>query len=301
MSIGPESDGAMEVGPEADMIFSDELLATADAMAWRQGLTLERLEHVAAVLAGGEYAARDEETKRKQAVGRTALMLVRVEKPDTTFTTEELVDSLHDSSECERAAAELSDDEFRVTGKQFREANIKMTDDMLNQMGVGEKERTEDFAKSYGHAKALAEERGVTVADVYRDDELYYEADRLAYPAEEAAKRAIKAFNAFNAEVFKNSMVQMFDQMMPAELRADISEDELNELIMEFQLDDSFNQMLDAQLEPLKEAMRQVVTYEFIKAYGSDTFFALPQEQLDIIRPQQPWVREVFGEILEER
>jgi hypothetical protein len=283
MSAGHEGSGG---------ILPEETLAIATAMADRYAKVLVVTEKIAAAVQGVPYEEESPEEQRATHLGRSALLLLRVENPSRVVTIEQLMDA--NESNYKKVADELSEREgltFEAEG--VKEFNHAITRELQAGSGIDNDRMTEDFIKQFEASKAVAEEQGVDVASVYADDDLYYEAARRANTPEETAGDMLAIINAANGEMMSKIAVQMLNSMLPKEALEEISQEEIDEMSLEMQLDPAFQQATAVQAGLMQEVLRQAFLYQLIRTYGYNAVNELSPAHKEGVLPKQPLAEEV--------
>jgi|GEM_PF-3370313 len=282
--------------PSFEPILLEDTLALAVAIADRTARGAEIQRSIISQLPGVPQIEKSPEELRAEQLGRTTLLLLQVENPSRLLTMADMVEATSGGdSGYERRAEELNE---RLVGASVSPDDVKSMSDWLRRelqttSGITDERITEDFAKQLRASREVAAERGVDVTAVYADDEMYYEASRRTDPPEKAAADMKAMVESYSADVMNKMLIQMFDSILPAEVREMLGEEELTEMIMDSQIDPEVQAMVDAQVAVLQEGLRQPIFYIFVRTYGFDALNRLTPEVRDALLPKMPVAREI--------
>lgn len=292
----------MSQGHESSMLSPESLMETAEAMAIREGEFSEILGRLTASLSGTEYQPTPEHVRSERIIGKTALNLLRVENPDTIVSIKDFLEATERREDTQAIVDQINaisdDEEFRVGPEHVKNMKVAVVSEISDAMGFDEARLAKEFLRSHEAARQVAQENGVSLAEVFRDDSLYYESRRRTETAEEFAADAKKAFDHLSAHTLQSAMVRMIEQIVPKNILEELGPEEITEMTTEMQLDPEFTKALEASLETPKEAMRQALMYRFLKVYGYDELSKLEPDTLDAFMPRLPWVKEVFEDMM---
>lgn len=287
---------------ETSELSLENLMETAEAMAIRDGEFSEVLERLTASLSGTEYQPTPEHVRSERTLGKTALNLLRIENPDTVVSIKDFLAATERREDTQAIVDQINavtdDEEFRVDAEHVRNMKVAMVSGINDAMGFDEARLTKEFLKSHEAARQVAQENGVSLAEVFRDDSLYYESRRRTETAEEFAADAKKAFDQLSAHTLQSAMVRVIEQILPKNILEEMDSEEITEMMTDMQLDPEFTKALEASLETPKEAMRQALMYRFLKIYGYGELSKLEPDTLDAFMPRLPWVKEVFEDMM---
>lgn len=289
----------MSADYEKGELLPDGLLETAGAIAARNGQFAELVERINASLNGTEYVPTSDAIRKAQLIGQTTMNLLRVASPNAPVSIEEMVGAVADDATVQAMIDQINADNentsWHIGVDNIREAQVGIISELFNSAGSDNDKRASDFERFYKAACTVAKKYGVSVTEVYADDDLYYESWRMDDTPEGYAKEVTKLIEATCSNTWKAGIVRTIEQVLPKELLEDLSPEELDELVAELQLDKDLAAKLEEDLEPVREAMRQTFTYLFLQIYGYDNLAQLDPEVRDGFAPRRAWVKEVFG------
>lgn len=265
----------------------EETLAIADAMAMRQGKITAISEKIMASLQGMPYQPKTQEQIRRTHIGKQISLMARIEQPDVKVKLEELIDADNKDSGYAELAEILSNDVIEVNAEHIRNFAQSVVQEIKTSMGDIDEKMTRDFANGLKIAREIAAERNVTVAEVYLNDELYYETLRRCTPFEEAVETYCKLLETFSDDMFNRLIVTQMQNVLPKEMLEMISPEELSEMMFEMQLDPDMQAMLSQQVETAREGMRQVSEFTLTATYGDDALDRVTAEQRELLAPRQ--------------
>lgn len=265
---------------------------------------MELVNYIFASVEGNEYTPQPEATRRQRILAQTALNIMRVENPHRAVQLSDMVAAKADDSQVEQALDELNqyidDPEHHIDKEKFRSLQLGLNSEILGKAGFDDEHIATDFANLLENVTIVAHEKNVTVAEVYRSDELYYEACGRAMSPEKYATEGVAAIDAMTSETLRAALVRNIELMLPKQILETISSEQLDELIMAMQFDSELTAHFEEVMAPRQEAMRQALTYMFLKTYGYEKLLTLAPDILTKLAPQQPWVTDVFAEFLDE-
>lgn len=228
-------------------------------------------------------------------MGKTVLQMIML-------ADESIPQSVRDSGVSRESGGRRIVRELRENGLDVDDESAEqfqaLVDAGPNDSGTLDDFLDEIFAGQLKAARGLAEREGVSVADVYADDKLFYQANRnnLSSPEEDAAKRIeiMKAVSVQQANILKLAFLDLISSTP----QDDISQEYMNDLAFSFQLDTEVQNQLSENAEITKEVIRQTSIYWLALTWGQDVIEKLPAEQQEALRPTRtlaPTVAEVVG------
>jgi hypothetical protein len=268
--------------PEAS--FSEDIFDIAEAMAERDMKDDDVTERIKAKIQGVEYHP-DHTERQHRSMARMAFNLLRIENPDSAAKASERMVSFGDSDLKEMA---------NQWGMSFDRAKQIITwfMDRLTSLGVDDSEHiAEGFRKEYSTAHTLAEERHVTVADIFRQDDHYYELQRRTWTPEETATGVAETIDGYTVGFSRLAILLTMEEILSDE---EIDMDALLREMVTHELPEEHMKAIHESLEPFFESRRQLFIYDFVKTYGQDAFFALDQKLREKVLPTTDWADELF-------
>lgn len=289
---------------ETGNVIRDDLLEIAEAIATRSTQFGDIVGRIAASINDVEYVPDSQATRNAKLIGQTTLNILRVESPSIKVGIEDTVEALSSGINFQSFIDQINNGEenedFHTSLDAFRSVHAEVTTELLQNAGLDSEKMSFEFERSYKAACAVAGEHGVRVAEVYGDDDLYYESCRRAETPEEYVANVAAVIKATSGETIQAGIVRVIDQVLPKSLLAEMSKEELDEMVTEMQLDPGLIEQMEAVVEPTRESIRQAFTYMFIKVYGYDRLTQLKLTSQDDFLPRKPWVKEVFADFTEE-
>jgi hypothetical protein len=280
-----------------ESVLPPDALELAEAIATRNVWEAEISSKITAGLQGEVYVPASQEILRDMYIGRTAFNLARISAPEMVVSTADAIDTIS-SKQYEKIAKEASrhidDEEFIVTPKSVRGVAHTFTTELQSSSGLTDEGIAKLFARTLKSAREVARERGVTVASVYIDDDLYFEAERREFALEEAAELFATFVEAFSGKVFAKAFSSELGSLVPQSELDELTPDELEELKQEFVTDPEVIRQYTELAELQKETFRQTFTFVLAKIYGLDSLQSLSSKLRLAIMPRRPLVKEVF-------
>jgi hypothetical protein len=291
---------------EPEFTFPDDLMETATAIAERETKNMDVYLRSSAAMEGETYSPQHDVARKQRMIGQMAMYVLRIENPDAPVSINEVVDALAIDDQIAEVMHGVNLEIIKEHGPHDQD-ELLTTDNLKNMLTGLSAEHTQvlksggysnalDFRRVYEMARQFAEDRGTSVANVYADDGLYNELRRTAQTPDQFASDCVLSLESFSADTLKAAVVRQLRQVLPPAWLEDMSEDEINEMVMEMQLDKDLHNGIEQDIEPAREALRQAHTYNFIKIYGYDRLSGLDGEVLQKLLPKQPWIKELFEE-----
>jgi hypothetical protein len=168
--------------------------------------------------------------------------------------------------------------------RQVEEASVRI---MEQTSKANSEYYTDQYAKRIKAAKAIAKERGIDVATVFLDDELYYEALRSFSDLDLDVEVAESAISTASTDLITQVLLQTYQNQIPEDLRDQVTQEDLDEIALRIQFDSGLREHLRPFGELMQESTRQGVLYEFIRTFGySEVEKVLTNHE--ILRPTRP-------------
>lgn len=268
--------------PEAP--FSDDVFVVADAMTERDMKNDDVLDRIKAKVKGIEYTF-DPSERSQRFTARTAFNLLRIENPDGAAKADERISSFGDT-----ALKELAE-ERGLTFERTKQI-IDWFVNRLTSLGVDDPEQIADgFRRESAVAKALAAERNITVADVYLEDEHYYELLRRTWTAEESANDLAETIDSYTTGFSHLAILLTMEEILS---KNEVDREDLLREVITHELPEEHMQAIHLGLEPFFESRRQFFMYDFVKTYGQDAFFTLDEKIRHKVLPRTEWADDLF-------
>ena len=241
-----------------------EALALANAIALRDGLSGAVGEQTLAWMAGEPYEPRTPDELREGQIGRTVLYLANVDGSEATVNLSQLIEATYGVSVPSDSEA---DDE----------------------------KHAQDFAKTLAMARVVAAERGVTVAAVYENDELYYETlRRVSTPAEMAEDISTKIDN-LSGELWAAELARRLESTKSKAELDGMSPEEVEAQLAAVYVNSQVHGEISRFVDLFNEAVRQAGLYHFLKTYGLEGLTQLTNSRhRDALSPRQPLTPGLF-------
>ncbi len=255
----------------------EELLHIASAVAERQLQDMEAAQSIASEITGQPAPEVPLELRHKLVTATAAMNITRLETPEACISFETGLDAVMEGSYGLLADMDSADGEA-IPESQIRQFMINFGNTMLNEMGVKEETTSGIFAKTFMAAKVIAEQKGVGVAQVYQDEELYSETFRQAYTLVEFATQQLAMMDGISEKTMGSLFVHMLSIIIPEEEQAEMDEEEMAEMIAELQLDTEVQTALTEATELGLKVARHVAVSQIIRFWGSDSLRDLPKE-----------------------
>lgn len=279
----------------------EEALATAVAMADRSASLQIIAERINAEINGVEPPVADLESRRAAHLGRSTLLLLQLEDPTRRLTLIEFFDA-EGSTRCDENTKQLAEEAgINVDGSLFKDSQKILATAFQTQTGISDANITLEFAKGLAAAQEVATEVGTDVATVYADDELYYAAQRKVDSPASYVDITEKMLNGFSESVMENALLQILDIMLPADQENELTAEDLAEIALEMQFDETFQSAMKAQIETMREGARQMLLYGFIRTFGYNAINKLNERQQELILPKMKLAKTVADLLLESK
>lgn len=278
-------------------ILPEESLAIASALADRMVRDQLIGESISAQVLGEPIVEKSQEELRTAHLGRATLILLQVEDPSRTLSLTELLEAGSGATSYERQAAKLNEGHtvpgLHFTADHVHEAGAALVNEVQAGSTMSDAYITDYFARQLEASRQVAEERDISPAAVYEDDDLYYAVARAIEDPQTAATHMKSVLDAFSPEAVDRVILQMLDTIITPELRAGLSDEEVQGMIMEMQIDPGIQALLTAQYELRREAIRQRALYDLIRIHTLDAVRQLSPELKDTLLPQRQLAREL--------
>lgn len=264
----------------------EEILQIAEAIADRELREAQVVQNLMAANTGEEAELLPDNMRQKILVARTALLIQQIENPTTKLSIDETIDVLLSNGSCDTLAAKVSEGSGEeVSGEQVKDLIKGFSKRVLDEAGIDDAKSTELFVKTFEAAKQVAAERKCSIADVYREEELFIEIYKKAYTPEEFVTQQIKASDAISEKTINALLVHMVETLVPADMREEMSDEEMAELLTEMQLDPDIQKSITQAAEMGQTAAKSMAASYVIRIWGSETLHNLPtdmQEKLGV-------------------
>lgn len=274
---------------ELDLPNFEAALDLANAIAERELEEALLQQRIAAELAEGSFDSPSPEIRTSAKLGRTALILARLQGPLHAFYIDEFADSLQDDHL--QLAAELNEQTgFSIEAESLRDLFHQFVRLHYERSGVTEAE-TAQLTSQLKKAHVVAEEWAVPLARVYSVDSLYQEFMRRMGTPDEFANWHVDFLSRISEDELNS---------VALELRA-IDELDIDRLaaigLEEPPLHPGIQAMTANYADYLKECVRQTFLCEFTMIWGAAAFHALPVQFRALLTPQRPLVPTVVTKL----
>lgn len=267
----------------------EETLAIAEAIANRTARYEELTEKVTAEIMDTPYQPSTEEVRQQRNLGRTVMLMTRVEDPSIPITLRDMAEKAWDGEHYDDISEAVSlTTGSEVDSETFKQIQFNFLDGVQSSSNgqLGDDKITENFARLLSSARALAEETDKPVAEIYDNDELYYEAARRAFPTEDQIASYSTLINSTGDEAMNKVMLNIFDTLLPQEIRDSMSQEELDEMSAELHLDPEVSKAVSMVSSKMQEIVRQMFVYHFSKMYGIDKLKDLSVDEKKTLMPR---------------
>lgn len=289
-----EQEGYGAVSPEEALLVAEAIADRLDAF----GVISARIE---AELYGVEYEEKPESLRRAYHLGRTTLMLAKIESPKLALTMSEYAMSFGEGAIFEDQARILGEHAgVEVSAETVSGFSKIIAEDVEANSGMDGDERAKLFSDELEACKEMAAKYGVPLEEVYRTDTYYYEACRLSMSPGDAADTSIRLINAPTEQTFIRLAAHMLDTMLPKEILDRITTDEKETMCMDLQFDPEIAAELRREVALMQEKTRQILFYDFLVTYGYDSIYeVLTSEQRDGLLPKMSLTRPLVDAVHE--
>jgi hypothetical protein len=168
--------------------------------------------------------------------------------------------------------------------------------ELMNATGIDDAYYAQQFLNRLEIAQTLATEANKSVAQVFSDDDTYYDIYRRDQTPTEFAEEAVNAITHITADTLIAAQARHIERFIAPERLADMTLEDKVEIALNLQFDQGYHEHMEEIAETQQEIMRQMATYSIIKIYGYENLLALDPVILGKIQPQREWVHEVFAE-----
>jgi hypothetical protein len=289
-----EQEGYGAVSPE-------EALLVAEAIADRLDAFSEVSSRIGAELYGEEYVEMSGDLRRAYHLGRATMMLARIESPKLSISRGDYVAAFGEGAIFGDQAQKFGEfSGVSVSAEDMSGFSRVIAEDVETNSGLDGDATAELFSNELVACKSMAIKYGVSLEKVYRTDDYYYEACRLALPASEAADKSISLINAPTEDTFTKLAIHMIDTMLPKEVLDNLPPGEKEVMCMEIQVNPEIRVELGKQVALMQERTRQILFYDFFLTYGYDRFYEeLSGEQRDNLLPKMNMTKPVVDAVHE--
>lgn len=291
----------MEENPNFNCPINDELLQTADAITIRQMKNNELISIAKSVIMGVPYESPPKEQVRAEQLGRKTLMLLSLENPDLIISNQQRIDCVNSDEVYRYRAEHLSSStnfEIVIDPSQLKAEENSALEQIFEASDITPELMAEAFSKDHQAVKKVAEAEDVPVSEVYIDDNLYYQAMKLALSPDDFVLVRKRVNQNWTSNKFKELLLHLNGTLKSGLLNEGLDESEAEQFIQDMRETPEINHFVSFLTESTEEASRQCATYRFIKTYGYDKLLELTPEQQSYLLPRTPWIPEVFGDIL---
>lgn len=268
-------------GGSGSFEMGEQVLELATAIADRELYEYELVQKMTGGISGTQPNLLPLEVRRSIAVTKTVTAIKRIEDPTYRPTFDELMQEV-DFTTVERAVKRANEETGEdIEFEPVMGAVTAMIKNLLDDAGQDAAKNAEQFGRTFGMAKVVAEERGVGVADVYRDDAMYIEVFGRAQTPAEYAGDALSIADAFSERLMGGFLLQLVEVILPADVREDISDEEMQEMLVELKAEPEMQEGLREAVAVAQAGMKQMAIAQVIRIWGMDALRALPQEIQD--------------------
>lgn len=267
----------------------EETVATARAMAEREGRDSALTSKTIAELSGKEYQSGTPDENNKTLLLRTSTNMSKIKNPFAKIDPREALRSSFGATAYRELAERLMTDDMNDID------NLLSTTSETEREPEVEQRRNENFAKELEAAKLIANNRGVNVSEVYSNDDLHSEAIRESYTPETFANKYIHTANSFGRNLEKGLTLESIEQLMPKGTRESMTEREFNRLLIG--LRSQLSAEADEMIEIGQETARQIFVCRATQHWGDGVLEQITDEQREIITPKQPLAFSVIEEL----
>jgi hypothetical protein len=295
---------AMSAEESAEEINFDDLntenLALAAAIGARTVNETNLQAEILTSLVGIPVFEATRETRAQARIGWTAVFLSRLDDPERDITLGDVAEQMLDAKSM-RAVADFTkemDAEIEFDPDRLREmmvASIKSAE----QSGTAVPMLAEGFNRELEAARALAAEKGVSTAEVYETDDLYYEVKARTQTPDELAGLQMALVNQVEGLDFDSLITKLAGNtagMNPVpgvdfgETLRMLEDNPVMKALIEDQL--------KSYMETFNESNRQAFLYTLVRRYGYESINDLSEEQRDVLLPKAEKLHDVVAEAI---
>ena len=279
----------------------EDALATAVAMADRSTRSQIIAECITAEINGVEPPVADLESRRAGHLGHATLMLLQLEDPSRQLMLSEYFDAKGTARHDKHTKKLAEETGLYVDSSLLKENEKILATTFQAQTGISDEYLTAEFAKDLAAAQEVATEAGTDLATVYIDDELYYAAQRKVDSPDSHVDATEKLLNGISESIMEKALLQVLDSALPAGLLNDLTPEDIAEIALEIQLDETFQSEMSAQVATVREGARQFLLYSFIRTFGYEAINQLDERQQEIILPKMKLAKTVADLLRESK
>ncbi len=257
----------------------EDILEIAEAMSARslkeagpvKASLTEQMEHLG--IPGDIFPA---EITEKLPLVTTAMMIQKVEFPETPISLTSSLDSIIGDTGYEVLATKFREDMGEdVTGSEIRDLLMGTLDALYHTSATDDEKAAQSFSNKFQAAKEVAATNGSSVAEVYRNDDLYLEIFRTAYTPVGFAAEKLHEVAAINTDALMGNVMKISKLMFGTE------EDIDPEMFAELMENEFVRQQVEAMGDTLRDNAKQTIRSDIIRYWGLDTLCNLPAEVQD--------------------